>query len=174
MLQFILLEYEPPKTETEQKICEAFAEALDMTRVSAAADFFSCGGTSLSAAVLISTLSGEEFTLSFQDISTHPTPRELAEFLESRRGTTKPAMDRDAYPLTKTQMGIYLESQTGGSKETYTLPYLTRAAKGKTLIAVTHDDRLAPYFDHVIDMNAVTSGMYDAPNGAAVKGGDAE
>ena len=51
---------------------------------------------------------------------------------------------------------------------------LTRAAKGKTLIAVTHDDRLAPYFDHVIDMNAVTSGMYDAPNGAAVKGGDAE
>ena len=51
---------------------------------------------------------------------------------------------------------------------------LTRAAKGKTLIAVTHDDRLAPYFDHVIDMNAVTSGMYDAPNGTAVKGGDAE
>ena len=51
---------------------------------------------------------------------------------------------------------------------------LTRAAKGKTLIAVTHDDRLAPYFDHVIDMTAVTSGMYDAPNGAAVKGGDAE
>ena len=51
---------------------------------------------------------------------------------------------------------------------------LTRAAKGKTLIAVTHDDRLAPYFDHVIDMNAVTSDMYDAPNGAAVKGGDAE
>ncbi len=51
---------------------------------------------------------------------------------------------------------------------------LTRAAKGKTLIAVTHDDRLAPYFDHVIDMNAVTSGMYDAPNGTSVKGGDAE
>ena len=51
---------------------------------------------------------------------------------------------------------------------------LTRAAKGKTLIAVTHDDRLAPYFDHVIDMNAVTSGMYDAPDGNAVKGGAAE
>ena len=51
---------------------------------------------------------------------------------------------------------------------------LTRAAKGKTLIAVTHDDRLAPYFDHVIDMNAVTSGMYDAPDGKAAKGGDAE
>ena len=30
-------------------------------------------------------------------------------------------------------------------------------AKGKTLIAVTHDDRLAPMFDHVIDMNDVVS-----------------
>ena len=130
-------EYEPPKTELEEKICKAFGITLEMERVSATADFFDCGGTSLSAAVLISTLSGEEFTLSFQDISTHPTPRELAEFLESRRGTTKPAMDRDAYPLTKTQMGIYLESQTGGSKETYTLPYLTRAAKGVTAEQLT-------------------------------------
>lgn len=30
-------------------------------------------------------------------------------------------------------------------------------AKGKTLIAVTHDDRLSPLFDHVIDMNDVAS-----------------
>lgn len=38
---------------------------------------------------------------------------------------------------------------------------LVEVAKGKTLIAVTHDDRLAQYFDAVIDMNAVTSGMRD-------------
>ena len=50
---------------------------------------------------------------------------------------------------------------------------LTRAAKGKTLIAVTHDDRLAPYFDHVIDMNAVTSGMYDAPQADDAEGRNA-
>ena len=30
-------------------------------------------------------------------------------------------------------------------------------ALGKTLIAVTHDDRLAPLFDHVIDMNDIAS-----------------
>ena len=30
-------------------------------------------------------------------------------------------------------------------------------ARGKTLIAVTHDDRLAPLFDHVIDMNEIAS-----------------
>ena len=30
-------------------------------------------------------------------------------------------------------------------------------ARGKTLIAVTHDDRLAPLFDCVIDMNEIAS-----------------
>ncbi len=41
---------------------------------------------------------------------------------------------------------------------------LVTVAKGKTLIAVTHDDRLAKYFDAVIDMNAMTSGMRDIPS----------
>lgn len=39
---------------------------------------------------------------------------------------------------------------------------LTKISKGKTLIAVTHDDRLSRYFDEVVDMNEVTSGMRDA------------
>ena len=38
---------------------------------------------------------------------------------------------------------------------------LTDIAKGKTLIAVTHDDRLCKYFDYVIDMNEMTGGRRD-------------
>lgn len=38
---------------------------------------------------------------------------------------------------------------------------LVEVSRGKTLIAVTHDDRLARYFDEVIDMNEVTGGMRD-------------
>lgn len=38
---------------------------------------------------------------------------------------------------------------------------LVETSKGKTLIAVTHDDRLAKYFDEIIDMNEMTSGMRD-------------
>lgn len=41
---------------------------------------------------------------------------------------------------------------------------LVEVAKGKTLITVTHDDRLAKYFDAVIDMNEMTSGMRDLPS----------
>ena len=41
---------------------------------------------------------------------------------------------------------------------------LVDVSKGKTLVAVTHDDRLAKYFDEVIDMNEMTSGMQDVPS----------
>ena len=34
---------------------------------------------------------------------------------------------------------------------------MLKIAKGKTLIAVTHDDRLAPLFDCTIDMNSIAS-----------------
>lgn len=38
---------------------------------------------------------------------------------------------------------------------------LIEVSKGKTLIAVTHDERLAKYFDYTIDMNQVTGGRRD-------------
>ena len=41
---------------------------------------------------------------------------------------------------------------------------LTEAAKGRTLIVVTHDDRLSVYFDELVDMNEMTGGgAVDAP-----------
>lgn len=39
---------------------------------------------------------------------------------------------------------------------------LVKVSQGKTLIAVTHDDRLTKYFDVVIDMNEITGGMEDS------------
>lgn len=39
---------------------------------------------------------------------------------------------------------------------------LVKVSSGKTLIAVTHDDRLAKYFDFVIDVNKMTSGICDS------------
>ncbi|MBR2834685.1 MAG: ATP-binding cassette domain-containing protein [Coriobacteriales bacterium] len=42
---------------------------------------------------------------------------------------------------------------------------LVKVSKGKTLIAVTHDDRLSKYFDEVIDMNEMTSSTQDTLSG---------
>jgi putative ABC transport system ATP-binding protein len=38
---------------------------------------------------------------------------------------------------------------------------LVEISKGKTLIAVTHDERLGKYFDYTIDMNAMVGGKRD-------------
>lgn len=38
---------------------------------------------------------------------------------------------------------------------------LVEISKGKTLIAVTHDERLSKYFDYIIDMNEMTGGRRD-------------
>ena len=38
---------------------------------------------------------------------------------------------------------------------------LVEISHGKTLIAVTHDERLSKYFDYVIDMNEMTGGRKD-------------
>ncbi len=41
---------------------------------------------------------------------------------------------------------------------------LTDTARGKTLIVVSHDERLSAYFDEIADMNAMTGGgVFDAP-----------
>lgn len=39
---------------------------------------------------------------------------------------------------------------------------LVEVSKGKTLIAVTHDERLGKYFDYTIDMNTMIGGVHDA------------
>ncbi|MBR5071543.1 MAG: ATP-binding cassette domain-containing protein [Oscillospiraceae bacterium] len=45
---------------------------------------------------------------------------------------------------------------------------LAAVSRGKTLIAVSHDDRLSKYFDEVIDMDELTSGIQDTEPGTEV------
>ena len=50
---------------------------------------------------------------------------------------------------------------------------LTEISRRKTLIAVTHDERLAKYFDVVVDMNEMTGGRRDLASGeTGAKEGD--
>ncbi|WP_297966558.1 amino acid adenylation domain-containing protein, partial [uncultured Anaerovibrio sp.] len=147
-------EYEPPQNEQEARICRAFAEVLDLPRVSVLADFFNMGGTSLSVAMLVAKL--DEASLSFNDVASYPTPRALAAYLQEGAGNhqEKLAMDREFYPLTKTQMGIYLEGLTGGNNATYTLSYLmvadTRVTAEQLVRAVNDVVAAHPSMKYVI------------------------
>lgn len=132
-------EYEAPETELEKLLCNEYEAAFGVKRVSVLADFFELGGTSLSVVSLIAELSQLGYPLAYKDVYNNPTPRKLAEFMDSAKNDkTAFTMDRDRYPLTKTQYGIYLEGVTGGSKETYTTQFMMKAAENVSAQALAN------------------------------------
>jgi putative ABC transport system ATP-binding protein len=71
-----------------------------------------------------------------------------------------------ARALVKQPYIIFADEPTGNlnfSIGEQVIKELIKVSKGKTLIAVTHDERLSKYFDEVIDMNEMTSGICDSP-----------
>lgn len=69
-----------------------------------------------------------------------------------------------ARALVKSPQIILADEPTGNLNFTIgeqVIQELIAVSKGKTLIAVTHDERLAKYFDEVIDMNEMTAGRRD-------------
>ena len=72
-----------------------------------------------------------------------------------------------ARALIKRPEIILADEPTGNLNYEYgvrIMEQLIENAGGGTLITVTHDDRLAPRFDHVLDMNAIA--RFDAGKGA--------
>ncbi|MCR4924265.1 MAG: amino acid adenylation domain-containing protein, partial [Lachnospiraceae bacterium] len=131
-------DYVEPETDLEKHLCECFAKVLGIRKFSAIGNFFENGGTSLSGSRLLSVLEEDGYSLAYGDINSNPAPRELALFIENSKNAGKiPPMDRDKYPLTKTQLGIYLEGITGGNRETYTLQYMMEAEPGIDEIKLT-------------------------------------
>ncbi len=126
-------DYVEPETDLEKYLCDSFAKVLRAGKFSVTGNFFEYGGTSLSVSRLLSMLEEDGYSIAYGDVNNNPTPRGLAVFLENSENAVKiPPMDRDRYPLTKTQLGIYLEGITGGSKETYTTQYMMEAEPGVT------------------------------------------
>ena len=68
----------PPKSTLEKTICQAFAEVLNIAEVSADANFFEIGGTSISAMQVVVNLENQGLKIKYADIFDHPTPQELA------------------------------------------------------------------------------------------------
>ncbi len=69
-----------------------------------------------------------------------------------------------ARALVKKPQIILADEPTGNLNFTIgeqVIQELIAVSKGKTLIAVTHDERLAKYFDEVVDMNEMTDGRRD-------------
>ncbi|MCR5455340.1 MAG: SDR family oxidoreductase, partial [Bacteroidales bacterium] len=67
-----------PKNDLEATICKAFADVLNVAEVSADANFFEIGGTSISAMQVVVNLENLGIKIKYADIFEHPTPQQLA------------------------------------------------------------------------------------------------
>ena len=84
-----------PKKSLEQKICDMFAQVLNLSEVYADDDFFELGGTSLSASKVTMLLMSENIKAEYGDIFDNPTPESLAAFIENNQSKTKSNVDEE-------------------------------------------------------------------------------
>ena len=103
---FIRLPYAEPTNQIERQLCEAFEKALSVDRVGIDDDFFELGGDSIRV-MEVQTLC-PELTLSSRMIYANRTPKKIAEAC-AHTAAVSYALQKD-YPLSQTQLGIYVES----------------------------------------------------------------
>ncbi|MGV9451899.1 amino acid adenylation domain-containing protein [Streptomyces sp. NPDC003635] len=130
--------YVAPRTVTEERIAQVWAQVLGLERVGVEDGFFEIGGHSIRAVALVGALRQAGFDIGVRDVFEHRTVAELSEFLTGRPGRTEvdtpverfalicdedeqklPADAVDAYPLTQVQLGMVLEMLADRTQAAY-------------------------------------------------------
>ena len=107
--------YTAPTNNVEHQLCEAFEKALSVDRVSIDDDFFELGGDSIRV-MEVQTLC-PELTLSSQMIYVNRTPKKIANACANTEQVSY-AQQKD-YPLSQTQLGIYVECMSRQGEVAY-------------------------------------------------------
>ena len=107
--------YSEPTSDVEHQLCEAFEKALSIDRVGIDDDFFELGGDSIRV-MEVQTLC-PELTLSSQMIYVNRTPKKIAEACAHTEQVNY-ALQND-YPLSQTQLGIYVECMSRHGEVAY-------------------------------------------------------
>jgi len=114
----------PPENETQQKILDIIASVLGKDSIGIKTDLFSAGLSSIGCIKLCSLLSNEfDKDIRISDVFDNRTIVEIEALLEE----TVDEIDlelRDEYPLTMTQMGIFVESMRFIGTTVYNIPFL--------------------------------------------------
>lgn len=85
--------YTPPRTAAERAVASAFATVLGLDKVSADADFFAMGGTSLQVAAVISQLKQRtSVSLALRDLYAQPTVEAVAAALTAETPSAAAAL----------------------------------------------------------------------------------
>ena len=132
--------YAEPTNQIERQLCEAFEKALSVDRVGIDDDFFELGGDSIRV-MEVQTLC-PELTLSSRMIYANRTPKKIAEAC-TNTDRINYAQQND-YPLSQTQLGIYVECMSQQGKALYNNALLFKLADN------IDTDRLARAFEAVV------------------------
>ncbi|GHG73242.1 non-ribosomal peptide synthetase [Comamonas sp. JC664] len=127
--------YQPPRSPTEEVLCELWSVLLEVDRVGIHDDFFELGGHSLIATQLVSRLN-ELFHLRFPlpSIFDAPTVAKLSKAIESARGASSPERDVALrpgphgvdLPLSFAQERLWFMEQLHPGTATYNIPVFYR------------------------------------------------
>lgn len=80
-------EYVAPEGKLETLICDAFGSVLGNDRVGVNDDFFSIGGTSISAIKVVAAISLGGYSVTYKNVFEARTPRALAELISGKKQT---------------------------------------------------------------------------------------
>ncbi|WKY48117.1 amino acid adenylation domain-containing protein [Eubacteriaceae bacterium ES3] len=78
-------DYQAPQTDLEKQLCDIFADTLGLDNVSVLDDFFSIGGTSISATKVAMKCLSQEIPLAYADLFEYKTVKHLADFIEKHQ-----------------------------------------------------------------------------------------
>ncbi len=76
-------DYVAPTNEIEKSFCEIYAQVLNIDEPGIEDDFFDLGGTSLLVTKVTIEAMNRGYNISYGDVFTHPTPREIASLLST-------------------------------------------------------------------------------------------
>lgn len=113
---------EKPENEAQEKICDCLSRVIGHREFGITTDFYSAGLTSIAAIKFVVLLS-QEFgaAVSVRDLKQNNTAQKLETFLSGAERDTE-TEKRDKYPLTQTQLGIYVECMRNPDAVFYNLP----------------------------------------------------
>ncbi len=112
---FVRPPYAEPTNHVERQLCEAFEKVLSVDRIGIDDDFFELGGDSIRV-MEVQTLC-PDLLLSSRMIYASRTPRKIADAC-AHTASVSYELQKD-YPLSQTQLGIYVESMSRQGEVVY-------------------------------------------------------
>lgn len=120
----------PPENDTQRRICAIVAEVLGHDSFGIDTKLFESGLTSIGV-LRLNVMLGTEFKVSIkiEDIKANDTVRKLEPLMMSGENATSYELQQD-YPLTQTQMGIFVECSSDRDSISYNIPVLFKLGAG--------------------------------------------